>query len=153
MPYMDHKKDARMIRREEQWKASLEEKKEKAERKKRREEFLDSVGKRGCEVETFMKSENVSCDTELSKLSDNGSINGSFLLPILKWGPNNQVIGFYEAMHMANALNRKLVLPPFFFHEGDLCHNKSDVLVQIVMRLEFQAEKTLLIEDKTNPYG
>ena len=42
-----------------------------------------------------------------------------FLIPILNWGPNNQVTGLYESMILARHLNRTFVMPPFYRHEFD----------------------------------
>eukprot|EP01137_Pigoraptor_chileana_P002696 Opistho-2@41892 len=42
-----------------------------------------------------------------------------FLVPILSYGPNNEYSGFVESMIIARALNRTLVLPPFFIHYQD----------------------------------
>merc|ERR1712110_952940 len=39
-----------------------------------------------------------------------------FLLPILSWGPNNQITGLAESMMLARHLNRTLVVPPFYRH-------------------------------------
>ena len=40
-----------------------------------------------------------------------------FLLPVLCYGPNNQVVGFRESIVMAVKLNRTLIAPPFFKHK------------------------------------
>ena len=42
-----------------------------------------------------------------------------FLLPILNWGPNNQMTGLYESMALAVSLDRTFVMPPMFRHEFD----------------------------------
>ena len=42
-----------------------------------------------------------------------------FLIPILEWGPNNQLRGFMESMYIAIQLNRTLIIPPFFKHRTD----------------------------------
>ena len=42
-----------------------------------------------------------------------------YLIPIVKWGPNNQILGFYEAMDLARQLNRTLVFTPMFSHATD----------------------------------
>ena len=49
------------------------------------------------------------------------SLNKSdrILLPILKWGPTNQVLGFYESKKVAEYLNAKLVYPPFYLAKTD----------------------------------
>ena len=55
VPYLHHDRNNRKLSmRELQWRALLDEKEAKKERKKRRQEFLDSVGKLGCEVKSFM---------------------------------------------------------------------------------------------------
>lgn len=65
--------------------------------------------------------ESPQCPMKLNMLQDDKGLlpDTKFLLPIVKWGPNNQILGFYEAMHLSNYLGTKLVLPPFFFHESD----------------------------------
>lgn len=67
------------------------------------------------------------------------SKNDRFLLPIVKWGPNNQILGFYEAMHLSNFLNAKLVLPPFFFHESD--HNRNRDLDTVAGEIRINSEQ------------
>lgn len=42
-----------------------------------------------------------------------------FLLPVLNWGPNNQLTGLYESMMLARILDRTLVVPPFYRHQFD----------------------------------
>ena len=42
------------------------------------------------------------------------------LIPILEWGPNNQIRGLMETMLLAIKMNRTLVVPPFFKHHFDL---------------------------------
>lgn len=50
-----------------------------------------------------------------------------FLLPILKWGPNNQISGLYEALFAVNQFNLNLALPPFHFHQvTNQFHNFTD---------------------------
>lgn len=44
----------------------------------------------------------------------------SFLVPILIWGPNNQIRGFIETIFLAIKLNRTLLIPPFFRHSSEL---------------------------------
>ena len=39
-----------------------------------------------------------------------------FLVPLLKWGPTNQVYGFFESAQLAFILNRTLVIPPMYQH-------------------------------------
>jgi hypothetical protein len=43
-----------------------------------------------------------------------------FLIPLIAWGPNNQLRGFREAAILAVKLNRTLCIPPFFKHHSDL---------------------------------
>lgn len=43
----------------------------------------------------------------------------SFLFPILKWGPTNQIQGLFESVKLAINTNRTLVLPPMFLHFND----------------------------------
>ncbi|CAG5100503.1 Oidioi.mRNA.OKI2018_I69.XSR.g17028.t2.cds [Oikopleura dioica] len=42
-----------------------------------------------------------------------------FLVPILIWGPNNQIRGFIETIFLAIKLNRTLLVPPFFRHSSE----------------------------------
>lgn len=57
-------------------------------------------------------------------LPESDDVDGEtkFLLPILKLGPNEQVFGLYESLLLAHYMNRKLVLPPFYFHGSDNQH-------------------------------
>ena len=41
-----------------------------------------------------------------------------FLVPVLFFGPNNQIHGLREAIVLAVKLNRTLALPPFHKHKG-----------------------------------
>ncbi|CBY12055.1 unnamed protein product [Oikopleura dioica] len=47
------------------------------------------------------------------------------LVPLLVWGPNNQIQGFRESLYIANALGRKLVAPPFFPNWNHLANGSS----------------------------
>ena len=70
------------------------------------------------------------CSFPLEKMkpkSEEISDSTKFLIPILKWGPNNQMMGFFEALSVAKLTNRKLVLPPFYFHEKTQKHTKPFV--------------------------
>lgn len=82
---------------------------------------------------------NPSCDLPFTTFQGNHNFTDDphprLLLPILKWGPNNQVSGFYEAMHLAKALDRTLVVPPFYFHESDKCRNHKKDHVPAELRL------------------
>lgn len=42
-----------------------------------------------------------------------------FLVPILIWGPNNQIRGFMETIFLAIKMNRTLLVPPFFRHSSE----------------------------------
>ncbi|XP_039262014.2 uncharacterized protein LOC120338144 isoform X1 [Styela clava] len=42
-----------------------------------------------------------------------------FLYPVGRWGPNNQLFGFFEAIFVAVVLNRTFVLPRFVKHYRD----------------------------------
>nr|XP_039262015.1 uncharacterized protein LOC120338145 [Styela clava] len=42
-----------------------------------------------------------------------------FLYPVGRWGPNNQLFGFFEAIFVAVVLNRTFVLPRFLKHHLD----------------------------------
>lgn len=42
-----------------------------------------------------------------------------FLIPLIAWGPNNQLRGFRESAILAVKLNRTLCIPPFFKHHSD----------------------------------
>lgn len=81
------------------------------------------------------------CPREIRLLPDGRvplSDRTKFLLPIVKWGPNNQILGFYEAMHLSNFLGTKLVLPPFYFHESDFKRNKE--LESVIGEIRVNAE-------------
>ena len=59
-----------------------------------------------------------------------------FLLPILKWGPNNQIRGFYESLRLAIDTDRILVIPPMFRHLYDQLSEKN---VPAYVRLNLEA--------------
>ena len=42
-----------------------------------------------------------------------------FLMPVLPYGPNNQLRGFRETIILAIKLNRTVVMPPFYKHRSD----------------------------------
>ena len=42
-----------------------------------------------------------------------------FLIPVLPYGPNNQLRGFRETIILAIKLNRTVVMPPFYKHRSD----------------------------------
>jgi len=44
---------------------------------------------------------------------------GKYLIPVLPYGPNNQLRGFRETMILAIKLNRTVVMPPFYKHRSD----------------------------------
>ena len=45
--------------------------------------------------------------------------SSKFLLPIVKWGPNNQLIGFFESIQLSSFLDRKIVAPYWNKHQSD----------------------------------
>ena len=104
------------------------------------EEMKKNVKK--CYADNFevIETDISECSLKLKRFKPEFSMGDSngFLLPILKWGPNNQISGFYESLHVAKALNRKLVLPPFFFHETDRCRNKK--MPQVLGELRVNAD-------------
>ena len=51
-----------------------------------------------------------------------------FLVPILIWGPNNQIRGFAETVFLAIKLNRTLLIPPFFRHTNDVNNEHASLL-------------------------
>ena len=95
----------------------------------------------GGEIPKIDESANTECPADIH-LVPNERIpltkNTKFLLPIVKWGPNNQILGFYEAMHLSNYLGTKLVLPPFYFHESDFKRNKE--LQTVIGEIRVNAE-------------
>ena len=42
-----------------------------------------------------------------------------FIMPVLPYGPNNQLRGFRETIILAIKLNRTVVMPPFYKHRSD----------------------------------
>ena len=65
---------------------------------------------------------------------------------VFKWGPNNQMMGFYEALSVAKSTGRKLVLPPFFFHEKTQTHSKPFVPGELRVNVEAIPELVTLHE-------
>ena len=64
-----------------------------------------------------------------------------FLMPLIGWGPNNQLRGFREAAILAVKLNRTLCIPPFFKHHSDSTSaSKENVALH-----PFRARETCLI--------
>lgn len=62
-----------------------------------------------------------------------------FLVPVLPFGPNNQMRGFREALFMAIATNRTIILPPFFKHmRNDASANSNDIIVDAYHRLDVE---------------
>ena len=61
----------------------------------------------------------VSLKESLRKNNTNITKNTKFLLPVLKWGPTNQILGFYESKKVAQHLNAKLVFAPFYLAKTD----------------------------------
>ena len=82
----------------------------------------------------FDRKKRAACaDSENCPIPDPEQISVSFyktdpdryLITILKWGPNNQVLGFYEAMEISKILNRTLVYVPMFKHKTDVQNSKD----------------------------
>ena len=68
----------------------------------------------------------------------------NFLLPILKFGPSEQVLGLYESLLLATFMNRTLVLPPFYFHGSDNQHSLRKRFVPPELRINvFELTNTL----------
>ena len=97
-------------------------------------------------VSRTIKSSN-SCPLNLKpfkthpNLAKSLSEKSRFLIPILKWGPNNQILGFYESYHLAKFLKINLVLPPFYFHRTDNAnklHNLNESYVPGELRVNSQ---------------
>ena len=61
-----------------------------------------------------------------------------FLIPVLPFGPNNQIRGLRESMYIAIALNRTLIMPPFFKHKrnDNQADNTDNVIVHAHHRLD-----------------
>ena len=57
------------------------------------------------------------------------------LLPILKWGPTNQIWGFFEMINLSKKLNATLTVPPMLKHSFD---NISEVVIPADIRLNIQ---------------
>ena len=72
-----------------------------------------------------------------------------FLIPVLKWGPNNQMMGFFEALSVAKSANRRLVLPPFYFHEKTQKHTKPSVPGELRVNIDAIPELVTLEEYKS----
>ncbi|CBY15212.1 unnamed protein product [Oikopleura dioica] len=73
-----------------------------------------------------------------------------FVVPILIFGPNNQIQGFRESLFIAETLGRKLILPPFFEHytsEHSRGILSADAMLDISL-LQNQFEVMLNIESK-----
>lgn len=94
------------------------------------------------------------CPTRVPKYTTNFTVpsNAKFLLPILKWGPNNQIVGFYEAMHLAKKLGRLLVLPPFFFHESDRLHSRRKLHPPSELRVNSEGIPNMVTMDEWYKY-
>ena len=61
------------------------------------------------------------------------------LLPVLNWGPNNQLRGFRESAILAIQLNRTLCIPPFFRHHS--VSSKDDLVEAIEPDYRINVEK------------
>lgn len=81
-----------------------------------------------------------------------------YLVPVLFFGPNNQIHGLREAIVLAVKLNRTLALPPFHKHKGVITENKPYAdLVEATHRIDERALRHLLpivrIEDLREKCG
>lgn len=56
-----------------------------------------------------------------------GTLQGYYLLPLLRNGPNNQIAHLREAMATAWALNRTLILTGIFEHYAELSKTHPSV--------------------------
>ena len=63
----------------------------------------------------------------------------SFLYPILKWGPTNQVQGLFESIKLAIKTNRTLVLPPMFLHFNDKQSISENKIIDSSIRINTNA--------------
>jgi len=52
-----------------------------------------------------------------------------FLVPVLFFGPNNQIHGLREAIILSIKLNRTLALPPFYKHHTNVAGKISKNLI------------------------
>lgn len=59
-----------------------------------------------------------------------------YLIPIVKWGPNNQILGFYEAMDLARQLNRTLVFTPMFKHATDKTNKQTSISYDVRLNVD-----------------
>lgn len=62
-----------------------------------------------------------------------------FLVPILLWGPNNQIRGFAETIFLAIKLNRTILIPPFFRHTSDEQNDEHSTVLQPELVVDIQA--------------
>lgn len=76
------------------------------------------------------------CEHKLPELYEYPNVNKrtKFLLPILKWGPTNQVYGWFESCQLAHILNRTLVVPPMFQHGSVRGRYLDDINVPVGLR-------------------
>merc|ERR1712050_260760 len=81
-----------------------------------------------------------------------------FLIPLIAWGPNNQLRGFREAAILAIKLNRTLCIPPFYKHHSDptargdaatVANGETDDLPAEV-RLDLEGVRGLITTCKTD---
>jgi len=68
------------------------------------------------QAKKYIEENSKTCDicSDCAIFSEKNFTNEKILVPLLVWGPNNQIQGFRESIYIANALGRKLVAPPFF---------------------------------------
>jgi len=66
-----------------------------------------------------------------------------FLIPVLAWGPNNQMRGFREALILARKMNRTICLPPFFKHHSDKSTQGGNVFIPPELRVDLSTLRSL----------
>lgn len=68
-----------------------------------------------------------------------------FLLPILCYGPNNQILGLRESIVMAIKLNRTLIAPPFFKHKrNDNSAMDDNQILEVDSRIDIDRLRELI---------
>jgi len=112
------------------------------------EDILKTTTYRPLPAQKFAYFECPSIEKLSIKKSQSSNSRQKFLLPILKWGPNNQIRGFYESLRLAIDTNRTLVIPPMFRHLYDTLSEKN---VPAYIRLNLEAinhyHSTVSLED------
>lgn len=79
-----------------------------------------------------------------TELNTTSSEKIPLILTIGKWGPNNQIEGFFESLEMANHIQAKIVLPPFYFHETDTFRGNTLTHVPGELRINTEAISNLV---------